>query len=202
MNKTIALDIGNVCLKLRPDLCLGFLGLSSLEEIPPEFMIAVDKMERGFIDQEEWLEVFQKVSENKYSDDELIHAWNLLIGEEMDGMAELVKEITGKGYRFVYFSDTSRPHILHMYRHLSFANLVSGGIFSYDVGAKKPEDGMYEAFEREHGVPCFYLDDRENNVEAGKKRGWKSHLFTDAENFKKEFYALVETGNKYGKDNE
>jgi FMN phosphatase YigB (HAD superfamily) len=173
------------------DRCLGFLGLSSLEEVPVEFMVAVDKMERGLIDQEEWLKVFQEVSEGRFSDDELIYAWNLLIGEEIEGMAGLVSKITEEGFRFIYFSDTSKPHILHMYRNLSFAHLVSGGVFSYDVGAKKPEDGMYEAFEREYGVPCFYLDDRECNVEAGSKRGWKSHLFTDVECFKKDFYGSL-----------
>jgi len=173
-------------------LCMEFLGYSDMTQIPQDFLDAVDQMERGELSEQGWLAVFQKVTENRFSDDELRYAWNLLIGDDMEGMPELVKEITDLGYRFVFFSDTSELHILHMYRKLSFAHLVSGKIYSYDVGAKKPEAKMYEVFEKTFGKPCFYLDDRPSNIEAARKRGWQSHLFADAKNFREDFFKVSE----------
>lgn len=188
MNKVIALDIGNVCLEIRHERTLNYLGRSSIEEVPENFMIKIDLLERGLISNTGWLAEFQKITENKFTDDELIHAWNLSIGEPLEGMEALITEITEAGYKFVFFSDTSELHITRVYDSLPFAHLVSGRIFSYEVGAKKPENKMYEAFEKLYGKPCFYLDDKPENIEAGKKHGWKSHLFKNAGNFRKDFF--------------
>ena len=84
------------------------------------------------------------------------------------------------GYRLVFFSDTSSIHMLEVCRKLSFANLVTGGVFSFKVKARKPGAAMYEAFETRYGKPCFYVDDRPDNIQAGISRGWNSHQFVSA----------------------
>ncbi len=188
--KIIALDIGGVCVQLRYDLCFNYFGFDAGMKIPDELMYAIDQMERGKISESEWLKIFQQVTGGRYTDDQLRYGYNLIIGEEIPGMPELVKEITDSGCRFVFFSDSSEIHIMHTYRKLPFANLISGGIFSYDAKAKKPEPGMYEAFEAQYGKPFFYLDDKPENVAAAAERGWASHQFTAAEDFRKEISKL------------
>jgi FMN phosphatase YigB (HAD superfamily) len=193
MNKFIALDIGGVCIKLRHGQCLEYLGFSDdLSQVPGELLAAIDRLERGTIPESEWLEVFQKNTGNRFSDEQLCYAWNLIIGEDMDGMPELIREITELGYSFIFFSDTSRLHIMDAYRKISFVHLISGHIYSYDVGAKKPEQGMYEAFEKTYGKPCFYLDDKPENIAGGERHGWTSHLFTSAEGFRKQFFEMIQ----------
>ncbi len=183
MNKVIALDIGNVCVTLRHDLALGALGYKSLGDIPADFLKATEMMERGLMPENDWLETYRKCSGTDLEDDKLRSIWNLIIGSEMDGMADAVKKAVAKGCRVIFFSDTSDLHMTAVYRNLSFVHLVSGGIFSYKEGAKKPEARMYEAFEEKYGKPAYYTDDLPHNIEAAVKRGWNAGLFTGAKSF-------------------
>jgi len=189
MDKVIALDIGKVCVNLRFDLCRKALGYDDLVEPPAALVRLCAKFETGDCSVEHWLKVFHRITKNQFTDDQIFEAWNLIIGDEIEGMSELIREIIALGFRFVFFSDSNEPHIMHCYRNLSFAHLVSGHIYSYEVGAQKPSDAMYEAFEAEYGKPFFYLDDKECNVEGGRKHGWESHLFTTADHFRDEFFA-------------
>ncbi|MFA6567598.1 MAG: hypothetical protein WCS96_05250 [Victivallales bacterium] len=184
-----ALDIGNVCLKIHAGRCLDALGYSTDTVVPVEFHEACDKLEKGGISTEGWLGVFKKVTGGRFTDAELACAWNRILGDEIPGMYDFLDEITKLGCRAIFFSDTSEIHINHVYRHLPLAVFVSGGIFSYRTGFKKPESGIYEAFENTYGKPCFYTDDRTENVEAGLQRGWRSHRFVSVELLRKEFFS-------------
>lgn len=195
MNKVIALDIGGVCVELQHAEAFRQLNYSPEIPPPPEFLAATAKLECGQIRAEEWLAVFHEATGGKFTDEELLHAWNIIIGPTKRGMHEIVQTLVNEGYRFIYFSDTSEIHILSVYRKLSFANLISGGIFSFNTGAQKPDKRMYAEFERVYGKPCFYLDDRPSNVEAGRSHGWESHLFTTPEIFRKEFYKINSLNN-------
>ena len=183
MNKIIALDIGNVCIKLRHDLALAPFGYKSIEDIPVEFLKTTDMMERGLLSEEDWLGVFRKCTGSTLEDDRLRGIWNLIIGEEIEGMADVVRKAVAKDCRVIFFSDTSDLHITEVYRSLSFAHLVSGAVFSFREGAKKPESRMYEVFEKKYGKPCYYTDDMPQNIEAALKRGWNAGLFNGAAGF-------------------
>lgn len=191
INKVIALDIGNVCLKLRFEKCLEFFGAGSLDEVPAEFMKSTDMFEKGLINRAQWLQTFGKVTGNRFSDDELVSAWNMILGEEIPGMSELIRQIISEGFRVIFFSDTSDPHMMHIRGTLSFAHLISGGIFSYEVKAKKPGDAMYLAFEHKYGKPFFYADDMADNIEGGRRHCWHSYLFKSPEDMKKEFFNIL-----------
>ncbi|MBN2641955.1 MAG: hypothetical protein JXR78_09890 [Victivallales bacterium] len=183
----IALDIGNVCIQLRHADAFRYFGFPPDQALPDEFLYAAERMERGIITETEFLDVFRIVTGNRFSDEQMLHGWNIIIGDEMPGMPELLKEICDMGFRLIFFSDTSESHIMHMYRHAPFARLVSGAIFSYEAGAKKPEDAMYQAFEQQYGKPCLYVDDLPQNIAGGIRNGWDSVLFSGVEDFRKEF---------------
>lgn len=193
--KYFALDIGNVCLEIHAERCLAALGYSADTEVPAEFHEACDKLEKGGISTEEWLGFFRKTTGGRFADTELASAWSLILGDEIQGMYDFLDEITNLGCRIIFFSDTSDIHINHVYRYLPLAVFVSGGVFSYKTGFKKPEYGMYEAFENTYGKPCFYTDDKVENIEAGLKRGWRSHRFISAELLRREFFSDFNLGN-------
>ena len=102
----------------------------------------------------------------------------------------MVNDIVNAGFRAIFFSDTSELHLMHIYRNLPFAHLVSGGIYSFKVGSKKPEDKMYESFQEEYGRPYLYTDDKEENVAAGIKHGWNSRKFVSAAELRKELASI------------
>lgn len=191
MIKSIALDIGGVCINLHFEKTLEFLGCPSLEAVPMEFAAATDMLEKGKITVPDWLNVFHEITDNQFTDTQLRDAWSMIIGSDIEGMADLARELVDNGYRLVFFSDTSEIHMQEVYRKLSFANLVTGAVFSYEAGFKKPDQGMYEEFEKKYGKPVFYTDDRSGNIEGGLRNGWQSHLFTSAANMRLE---LVKNG--------
>ncbi len=185
ITKTVALDIGGVCIQLHHDRCFDYFGHSIDEPIPEPVMIAFDQFERGLINEAEWLKIFKTHVGTNLSDADIRYGWNLIIGQDIAGIAKWIKEMIADGYRFVYFSDTSQLHLLEVCRNFSAAHLIHGGIFSFDVRAKKPEVAMYEAFEAQYGKPDLYLDDRPDNIAGGTAFGWNSQLFTSVEALKK-----------------
>ena len=189
MQKVLALDIGGVCISLHHEEALKSLGITDISDMPAEFTCATNMLEKGIITTAEWMNFIRYISEDKFSEHELRKAWTKVIGEAIEGMPELAQELVDAGYKLAFFSDTSEIHIQEVYRNLPFANLVTGSVFSYEVGCKKPDAAMYEAFENEYGEPVFYVDDTPANIEAGQKKGWNSHLFTSTENMRK---ALVD----------
>ncbi|MCP3967492.1 MAG: hypothetical protein GY750_07015 [Lentisphaerae bacterium] len=191
MNKVIALDIGGVCMQLDPTDLLAALGIRTLEEVTEEMWSISDLLETGQISEREWISVVSGIAPGNLSDDEVCAAWNTMLRYTTPGMFELAQELVEDGYRLIYFSDTSTIHMREISRKLTFAHLITGGIFSFEVGAKKPGPEMYQAFEEKFGRPCIYADDRQNNVESGAAKGWSSHLFSTTEKFRE---AIINAG--------
>ena len=170
----IALDIGNVCVKLRYDQCLTALGYPQDIHIPLEFIEVINNYECGNITTKDWLQEFQKLTQFKFSDIELIKAYNLILGEENKNTREFVENTVATGGRVIFFSNISEIHAHCIFSNLSFAHLITGGIFSFNVGAQKPHKTMYESFEKQFGKPTLYLDDKAENLEAAVKfASWK-----------------------------
>ena len=185
MLKVIALDIGGVCIRLHCKKALNTLGITNIKDIPVEFTNATNMLEKGIITSVEWANVIRYLTENRFSEHELRTAWSMIIGQTIEGMQELAQELVDAGCKLVLFSDTSEIHMQEVYRNLSFANMITGCIFSYEVGVKKPDEAMYKAFENEYGKPVFYADNCPANIEGGQREGWNSHLFTSPENMRK-----------------
>jgi FMN phosphatase YigB (HAD superfamily) len=183
----IALDVGNCCIQVRTEECLRRIGARSLEDVPPEFIAACGKFECGMISASRWLAEFRRSTGGRFSDEKLLEAWMAIIGDEIDGMPEALKEITDSGCRVIFFSDTSDIHIKHTILKMTLSVYVSGGIYSYEVGERKPSAKMFEAFEKKYGIPLLYTDDKDENISAGLQRGWNAVKFESAKKILNEF---------------
>lgn len=180
--KVIALDIGNVCIGIHPERCFGALGFRSLADIPREVLfLAGERFERGEISEAEFLDGFRRLTGSALSDAELRRAFCAIIGEPVPGMAELVSGLAGRGYRPVFFSDTSVTHMEELRRKFPAASAVPDGIYSYRVHAKKPELPMFEAVRGPFRCSGFYFDDRAELSEGAGTQGWNAHRFVSAE---------------------
>lgn len=180
--RVIALDIGNVCLEIHPERCFGALGFRSVSDIPPEALfLAGERFERGEVTPSEFLAGFRKLTGTVLSDEELERAFRSIIGPVVPGMAELVAGLAARGFRPVFFSDTSVTHLDEVRRKFPAEAAVPDGVYSCEVHAKKPEKAMFEAFEARFGVPEFYFDDRAELIEGALRHGWNAHRFVSAE---------------------
>ena len=77
------------------------------------------------------------------------------------------------------FSNTNEIAEAHIRRRFPFFSNFDGYILSYQHGAMKPAAKIYEVVERQTGqtgASILYLDDRAENIEAGRARGWKALL--------------------------
>jgi len=101
---------------------------------------------------------------------------------EMTEMTALQAALRRKGFRTYIFSNTNDMAIEHIRRTFPFFANFDGYILSYEVQAMKPAAKIYEALEAlsgKRGAEILYLDDRQENVDAGAARGWQVILQTD-----------------------
>lgn len=189
--KIIAFDIGNVCLKINVEKCLAALELEMDTWLPPKLLAATDAMEKGKISESEWLATFSKSTNGAFSEKVLKNAYNEIIGEEIRETCEFAEMAAASGYRLVFFSDTSEIHLDHVFAKLSFAHLVTGGVYSFEVGSKKPDTAIFAEFEKRYGIPSLYLDDKQENINAGVVRGWPSLKFESGKMSAEELYVMI-----------
>ena len=101
------------------------------------------------------------------------------IFSEMPATIALHTELRRRGFKSYIFSNTNDLAIEHVRRNFPFFAHFDGYIFSYEVGAMKPQPEIYAAMEAmagRRGADLIYLDDRAENIAAGAARGWRTVL--------------------------
>ena len=97
----------------------------------------------------------------------------------IEPMIEWQAELQQKGIPTYIFSNTNELAIAHIRQDFPFFANFTGYIFSYEHGAMKPDEKLYEAVERvsgKKGEAILYLDDRAENIAAGAERKWQTIL--------------------------
>jgi FMN phosphatase YigB (HAD superfamily) len=103
---------------------------------------------------------------------------------EIGQMTALHAELRRQGYQTYIFSNTNDLAVEHVHRSFPFFGHFDGYIFSYEVGAMKPDAPIYDAMEKmsgRRGADLIYLDDRAENIAAGARRGWRAVLHESPE---------------------
>ena len=192
MNKIIALDIGNVCFRIDKNAWLDKLGVSADNTVLRKKIITKkNELELGIINQNEFLVALNRLTEKTFSINKLIEIYCTIIENEIDGMNDFMSDLVNSGFTLYFFSDTSSLHLNEVYSRLSFANLIIGGVFSFEVGAFKPDIKMFNEFEKRYGKPYIYIDDLETNCLSAIKNGWSAHCFVSVENCRKELFLRI-----------
>ncbi|HEU5068967.1 MAG TPA: HAD family phosphatase [Verrucomicrobiae bacterium] len=96
---------------------------------------------------------------------------------EITAMTALHAELRRRGVPTFIFSNTNELAVAHIRRHFPFFAQFDGYVLSYEHGAMKPHAPLYEVVERmtgRRGAELLYIDDRLENVEAGRARGWNA----------------------------
>ena len=106
------------------------------------------------------------------------------IFSELPLMTALHAELRQRGFKTYIFSNTNDLANEHIRRNFPFFANFDGYIFSYEVGAMKPQPEIYvamEAMTRKSGAELIYLDDRLENIVTGAARGWRAILHESPE---------------------
>ena len=183
----LALDIGNVCVRIDPLNCIRRLGRAA---IPPQLAAAATDFECGRIAETEFFSALYGMLERKFTVAEIRAAFDAILIEPVPGMTELVDSFPKMGVHAVFFSDISPAHLRRTRELFSAAANVPDGVYSFEAGAQKPAPRMLDAFESRFGRPDLYVDDREELILAARKRNWHAVRFTGAAELKRELENL------------
>ena len=174
MIKTIFFDIGGVLLNIHPERTIKQLGdftkLSDEEIIAAFPEDAYHRYERGEISD---LGFYRAVKDklpisNNLTEKQFWKAWSLLVGEETK-VVKIMNNLTTK-YPVWLLSNTNPYHILEEERFKLF-DKITGGIYSFEVGSRKPEGEIYFKALKIAGVTAeksLFIDDLIENVEMAR----------------------------------
>jgi HAD superfamily hydrolase (TIGR01509 family) len=99
-------------------------------------------------------------------------------------MLKLHAALRRRGVPTYVFSNTNELAVSHIRKTFPFFSQFNGYICSYEHGAMKPDEKLYQVVERTSrlgGSELLYLDDRQENVAAGAARGWQAVLHESPE---------------------
>jgi glucose-1-phosphatase len=99
------------------------------------------------------------------------------IFSEIPPMIAWQARLRAAGVPTFILSNTNELAIAHIRERFAFFAGFDGYVYSYEHGAMKPDARLYEVAERLSGVAgagLFYIDDRPENVEAARARGWRA----------------------------
>lgn len=115
--------------------------------------------------------------------------------DQFDYSKPWIRSMKEAGYKVYLLSNYSRE-LYEQTREfqLDFEALTDGAVFSYQVGAIKPEKEIYQALLERYdlkGEECVFVDDRQENLEAAKAFGMKTVLFRDFEQARDDLNAVL-----------
>lgn len=130
-------------------------------------------------------EFFMKLRERYKLDlefEEFKEIWNNIF-EEDPAVNEVILYLKKKGYPVFLLSNTNELHFAHIIEKYPIVNYLDEWILSFEVGAKKPSEKIYDTiFEKKtverHEV--LYIDDIPRYVEAASSYGIPGIVFREA----------------------
>jgi len=130
-------------------------------------------------------EFFKKIATNfslSITFDDFVPLWNDIF-ELIPGTEEVLIELK-KNYQLGLLSNTNGLHFPYALNKYATVTLLNDYHLSYKMRTIKPEEEIYKhvvAFYNCTPQELFYIDDLEWNVEAGRKLGIESVVFTTPE---------------------
>ncbi len=179
--EVVIFDLGKVLLDFDYDLAIkGILAHCSLTSEELHALVnqspLLFRFETGLMSTAEFYSEVQAASRYRGQQDEFIRCFADIFSP-IDSMIALQAELKNAGVPTYIFSNTNELAINHIRSKYPFFNGFNGYFLSYEERMMKPEPKLYEIVERRLNLPgnaLLYIDDRVENVEAGRKRGWQA----------------------------
>ena len=188
--KTIIFDIGGVLINIHPEKTLNFfeniteLSINQLQE-----SIIWDiyyQYEIGKLDNPQFYSAINNLfpEEKKISEGDFWRGWKLLLGEQ----TKVVNLLTNlyETMPIWLLSNTNPWHIqyLESCSEYYFHKFITGAIYSYDVGYRKPDKTIYNLTMEKIGISgeeILFIDDDQGNVKAANEIGINAIVYEGME---------------------
>ncbi len=113
---------------------------------------------------------------------------------EVEGTRDIVIELRTLGYKLSILSNHAKEWLDYCEKKFNFHELFDDRIYSYEIGASKPDPRSYQAVLAQLKTTadqCLFIDDSETNIEAARRLGFTVVLFTDAQSLRSELKRLL-----------
>ncbi len=178
--QVVVFDLGKVLLDFDYGISAGRIAARS-KVSPAEVQALIDhsdllfRLERGEINNDEFFRTvcLRAGFEGNYEEFSGMFAD---IFSAIEPMVRLQARLRASQIPTFVFSNTNGIAISHIRRTFEFFANFNGYVFSYEHGAMKPDERVYQVVETtagSEGEKILFLDDRKENVLAGKARGWQ-----------------------------
>ncbi len=140
-------------------------------------------------------EIYRRVKNKfglKISYDQFCWAFNNIFIPVRENL-RLFREL-GRRYPTALLSNTNPIHWAHVLKRFPALRRAKWPFSSHHLGLMKPDPRIYRLFSRKTGVPLdrmIYVDDRPENVEAGRRLGMKAIRFTGRRPLKKDLREVL-----------
>lgn len=107
--------------------------------------------------------------------------WNQLYVPNYE-MLELLKMLHKNHYGLFYLSDNVEDRVIYLKRHYCLFDLFQGGLFSYEIGCRKPNYIMYKKIIDMINIKpqkCLYVDDKIEFLKPAINLGMNTIHFTN-----------------------
>lgn len=192
--KNIIFDLGNVLLDVDTDKskeAFKELGIQNFDSAYTLYNqnIMFDLLEIGRMNQLEFALQIREMFDIVVGEHDIVSAWNAMLGDFDEEKINCLVELKKK-YKLFLLSNTNEIHYksyISKFRRkfdYGFRDLFDHPFFSHEMGLRKPNERVYKALlHRAKIVPeeTLYIDDNETFIEAGKKMGFRTYLFTKGE---------------------
>ena len=138
------------------------------------------KLERGEITEEQFHDEFCTATGKPLNIDKLRHAAADIFWLN-ESIVPVLHQLKTAGLRLVLLSNTSITHLKFIERNFSVLELMDDRVTSFEAGALKPEDRIYEvALSKAQCAAdaCFYTDDIEAYIKKAETFGIHARLYS------------------------
>lgn len=185
MIKNIVFDVGNVIWKGNSKSIANYIKIDNAEDIAK-----VSTFFEGFrmmdLDEETVEEHYEKWKDNnkinndKYKDQLVNYYKNR---EFNSGIINLINKLKENNYKVYVLSNNNKSAINYLKKCEEVKN-IDGWVVSYEYKLVKPDEEFFKVLFNKFNLnpeECFFVDDKEKNINAGKKLGMNGHVL-DYEN--------------------
>jgi HAD superfamily hydrolase (TIGR01509 family) len=199
--KTCFFDMGNVLVHFsHVKMCQNIAELCGWTEAQTKSYLLEEgrqwKLERGEVTEEQFHDEFCQATGKALHINELRHAAADIFWLN-ESIVPVLHQLKAAEMRLVLLSNTSVTHLKHIERNFRVLELMDDRVTSFEAGALKPEDRIYEvAMSKAMCEPneCFYTDDIEAYIRKAETFGIHARLYTTTERLLsslREFEVLV-----------
>ena len=188
--KNIVFDLGNVIIRIDPDLTLqkfkdlGVSDFDSMYSIMQQSDI-FDKLDTGKISLSEFRDAIRSRTKVHLSDKQIDDAWCAMLLDFPDENIELLRKLRSE-YKLYLLSNTNQMHIDYYLEKLLaekgsplLPELFIKTFYSHEIGWRKPNREAFEHVLRVENLKpaeTLFIDDLERNIIGARITGMQAYL--------------------------